>query len=92
MKSGYFAGIVLTAVLLAGCATGRNQQADIDVLNARIAALQGQMTAKDQQISSLQNQVNDERMAREAAESAMRTAESRRSAAAETKGTVSDLK
>lgn len=57
-----------------GCATsGRSHQADIDALNARVAALQGQLSEKDQQMSSMQNQLNDQRMAREAAEAAMQT-------------------
>jgi chromosome segregation ATPase len=88
MRGKGWAGIVLTSVLLAGCATGRNYQADIDALNARVAALQGQLASKDQQLSTLQNQVNDERMAREAAESALRGA----TRASGTSGTQSDLK
>jgi chromosome segregation ATPase len=74
---------------MAGCATGRSNQADIDALNARVTALQGQLASKDQQLSTLQNQVNDERMAREAAESALRTSAAKSSGA---QGTPSDLK
>ena len=37
--------VLACAVLLAGCATtgGRNYQTDIDALNARVTALQGQL-------------------------------------------------
>lgn len=74
MRPRALAGIILTSMLLAGCATtGRNHQADIDALNARITALGGQLAAKDQEMAALQNQVSDERMAREAAESALRS-------------------
>ena len=85
MRFKAWAGVVLSTVLLTGCATGRNYQADIDALNARVTALQGQLAAKDQQISTLQNQVNDERMAREALEGVNRST-------AGAKRTVSDLK
>ena len=66
-------GFVLMAVFsLAGCATtGRNYQTDIDALNAKVAALQGQLAAKDQEI-------NDQRMAREAAEASMHNSDSER--------------
>jgi chromosome segregation ATPase len=58
--------------LMAGCATtGRNYQTDIDALNARVSALQGELAAKDQEI-------NDQRLARESAELAMRAAEDER--------------
>ena len=76
-----WAGFVLSAFFLTGCATtGRNYQTDIDSLNARVSALQGQLAEKDQEISKLQNQVNDQGMAREAAESAMKNAENERRA------------
>ena len=76
MKSNGLGWIFLGAVMLAGCATGgRNYQTDIDALNARVNALQGQLAAKDQELNVLQNQVNDQRMAREAAEAALRKAE-----------------
>ncbi len=91
MKVSYFAGIILTSLLLVGCATTRNNQADIDALNARLTALQGQMASKDQEIAALQNQVNEERLSREAAESALKSADAARRAT-EAKGNVSDLK
>ena len=67
-------GLLLTAlVLMTGCATtaGRSNQPDIDALNARVAALEGQLAEKDQAL-------NDQKMAREAAETAMRNAENER--------------
>lgn len=72
-RIAYFV-IALFSLIPTGCATSnRNHQADIDALNARVAALQGQLSEKDEQMSSLQNQLNDQRMAREAAESAMQS-------------------
>ena len=89
-------GVILSAVLLTGCATGRNYQTDIDSLNARINALQGQLAAKDQEIFTLQGQVNDERLAHEAAETALRNAENQKRALegvqAKKSATVSDFK
>ena len=71
-------GFLLSVVLLTGCATsGRNYQTDIDAMNARINALQGQLAEKDQQISKLQGDLSDEQMAREAAESALKATEAR---------------
>ncbi len=57
-KKGFLVFLVLTTMSLAGCATGRNYQADIDALNSKISALQGQLDAKDQEVSRLQDQVN----------------------------------
>ena len=64
------AGLLIgTLFLMAGCATtGRNYQTDIDALNARISALQGELATKD-------HEINDQRMAREAAEAALHNAE-----------------
>ena len=69
--------VLACAVFLAGCATtgGRNYQTDIDALNARVTALQGQLASKDQEIAALQSQVSDQRMAKDAAETAMRKTE-----------------
>ena len=74
--------ILACAVLLAGCATtgGRSYQTDIDALNARVTALQGQLTSKDQEIAALQSQVSDQSMAKDAAEAAMRKADEERRA------------
>jgi chromosome segregation ATPase len=70
----YIGLVVLSAALITGCATGRSNQADIDALNARMSALQGQLAEKDSELNALQTQLADERMAREAAESALRSA------------------
>lgn len=46
------------ALTVTGCATsGRNYQTDIDALNAKVAALQGQLSQKDSEISRLNDQV-----------------------------------
>ena len=96
MSKRNVSGILLAAlVLMTGCATtgARSNQTDIDALNARVAALEGQLAEKDQAL-------NDQKMAREAA---MRNAESDKqrlasqleSAKAESrkpKAPVSDLK
>lgn len=79
MKSSGLGWVVLGAVMLAGCATGgRNYQTDIDSLNARVSALQGQLAAKDQELNALQNEMGDQKSARETAEAALRKAESER--------------
>jgi chromosome segregation ATPase len=70
----YIGLLVVSAAFLTGCATSRSNQADIDALNARMSALQGQLAEKDGELNALQNQLADERMAREAAESALRSA------------------
>ena len=79
MRQWKWVGTVLTAFLITGCATGgRNYQTDIDALNARVSALQGQLAEKDQEIHKLQGDLNDQDMAREAAERAMKDAENER--------------
>ena len=90
MRSKGFLGLVVTSLFLAGCATTptRNYQTDIDALNARLTSMQGELSEKDAQISSLKNQVEDERLAREAAETALRSAP----APAPAKKTVTDYK
>ena len=99
MSKRSVSGLLLTAlVLMTGCATTsvRSNQTEVDALNARVAALEGQLSEKDQAL-------NDQKMAREAAESEMRKAESDKqkladqleSAKAESrkpKAPVSDLK
>ena len=69
-KKNVFRILLAAAVLTAsGCATtSRNTQSDIDSLNAKIAALQGQLSEKDSEISKLQNQMRDESAARAQAE------------------------
>ena len=71
MSKRNVSGFLLAAlVLMTGCATTgvRNNQTDIDALNARVAALEGQLAEKDQALS-------DEKLARKTAEEAMRDAE-----------------
>lgn len=63
MKGRSILAVAATAVLLAGCATGRNYQTDIDSLNAKIASLQDQLSMKDQEISRLQSQTAENEMA-----------------------------
>lgn len=50
-------------LLVAGCATGKNYQGDIDSLNSRVSSLQGEVSAKDQEIARLQNQSGDQQSA-----------------------------
>ena len=90
MRLKGFAGVVVTSLFLMGCATtgGRNYQTDIDALNARVSAMQGQLAEKDSEISTLKGQVEDERLARQAAETALRSA----SAPEPVKKTVTDFK
>ena len=83
-------GVVLSALFIMGCATAptRNYQTDIDALNARVSAMQGQLSEKDQEIAMLKDKAEDERRAREAAENALRSAQ----APAPAKKTVTDFK
>ena len=94
MQAKGWGGILLSAFILTGCATtgNKNYQGDIDALNARLTALQGQLAEKDQEISSLQAQVSDERMAKEAAEAAMHRAEDNARAPQRASAPASDLK
>ena len=41
-----------------GCATGRNYQADLDALNAKISALQGEISSRDEELTHLRSQVS----------------------------------
>ena len=88
--------VLACAVFLAGCATtgGRKYQTDIDALNAKVTALQGQLAAKDQEITHLQAQISDRRMADDAAQMAMRKAEDDKRALEQrlNKAVPSDLK
>ena len=92
------------ALLVSGCATGRNYDSEMDALNAKIAALQSRLSGKDAEISKLDAQVNEEKSARDAAlkqvensQNELRQALARAKAAAEAKKTEapkypSDLK
>ena len=63
----------LGVLLLTGCATTtRNYQPDIDSLNSRITALQGQLSEKDHEIAKLQNQLGDQETQLKRAESEKR--------------------
>lgn len=59
-KIGLFSAAVLSVLWLTGCATTRNYQPDIDSLNSRITALQGQLSEKDQAIAKLKSQLGDQ--------------------------------
>lgn len=50
--------LALGIVLVTGCATTRNYQPDIDALNSKILALEGQLSSKDEEISRLRSQLN----------------------------------
>ncbi len=64
---------ILTAFSMTGCATtGRNYQTDIDATNAKVAAMQGQLSEKDQEIARLQSELNEQRSAASQAESEKR--------------------
>ena len=58
-----FGGFLLTA----GCATGRNYQADLDALNARISALQGQISSKDEELTRLRTEASQSESSQSAA-------------------------
>ncbi|MBI3252665.1 MAG: hypothetical protein HYZ52_05070 [Candidatus Omnitrophica bacterium] len=51
--------VFLSFLTASGCATGRNYQTDIDALNAKLAALQGQLSTKDEEVTRLQNQLKE---------------------------------
>ncbi len=67
-----WAAVVVGVLLISGCATTRNYQPDIDALNARITALQGQLSEKDQEIAKLQNRLGDQESQLKRAESEKR--------------------
>ena len=60
-------------VVVSGCATGRNYQSDIDALNSRITALQGQLSAKEEEIARLQSQVSTQQLTLGQAEAEKKT-------------------
>ena len=53
--------------VLSGCATGRNYQSDMDALNARVNALQGQVSAKDEELTRLRSAVSESESSQRAA-------------------------
>ena len=63
----------ISVFMTAGCATtGRNYDTDINALNSKVAALQGQLQSKDQEIDRLESRMKDESQARQAAENEKR--------------------
>lgn len=52
----HLALFVVSLFLISGCATGRNYQPDIDVMNTKIASLQNQLENKNREIAELQDQ------------------------------------
>ncbi len=59
MKKNIAVVILISSLTLLGCATtGKNTQADMDAMNARISALQSQLGEKDQELSKLQAQLS----------------------------------
>lgn len=56
--------MVVGVLAVSGCATtSRSSQADLDALNSKVSTLEGQLSAKDGELSRLQSQVNDQRTA-----------------------------
>ncbi len=88
--------VIVSILFIAGCATtGRNQQTDIDALNARLTALQGELAEKDAEIAKLKGGLEEQAGRREAAEAALQRAEEDRRALLASKKTQeheSDLK
>lgn len=89
--------LLLTTMILAGCATTspRNTQTDIDSMNARMAALEGQLAEKDRELAALKGQMGADRAARESAEAERARLASQLESARESskpKAPASDLK
>lgn len=80
----FTSGLALVAAVffVSGCATsGRNYQSDIDSLNSRVSSLQRESSAKDQEISRLQSQLNDQNSVLSQSESEKRAMNERLEAA-----------
>jgi predicted nucleic acid-binding Zn-ribbon protein len=60
LKKNIFVWMSVMALMIAGCATGKNYQGDIDSLNSRINTLQSESSGKDQEIARLQSQLSDQ--------------------------------
>ena len=90
--------VAASMALLAGCATtgARTHQTDIDALNAKITALQGQLAEKDAELAKMKNEIQEQARTREAAEAALKRAEEDKRALLaskkKTQETDSDLK
>ncbi len=65
-------GVLASLLVISGCATGRNYQTDIDALNAKVQALEGQLSSKDQELSRLQGDLAAQKAALAQAESEKR--------------------
>ena len=78
---------LLLTVLLAGCATSRNYQPDIDSLNAKVDSLQEQLQAKNKEIGALHDQIRSLEEQLEAANRDKMAAERRASSATQAKKT-----
>lgn len=78
-------GLVSVAVMvvLAGCATGRNYESDINALNAKVNSLQSQVSSKDEELAKLQNQLKNQEMSNAQSETERRALNDRLNAAAE---------
>ncbi len=83
-KKSLFGILSVSAVLmLAGCATGRNYDADINALNSKLSMMQGQLTSKDEEIARLQGQMKEEESSRMQAEAERRALNDRLNATLE---------
>lgn len=80
--AGFVAVLTMGLWTLAGCATARSYQSDIDALNSRIAALEGRISEKDAEIAGLRSRMqgseaalaqaqNDKKMLSEKLEAAL---------------------
>ena len=49
--------VLLFTLFLAGCATSRNYQPELDSLNAKIESLQNQLQAKNREVGTMADQV-----------------------------------
>lgn len=71
-----FLGLLgISLLTLTGCATtgaSKNYEADINSLNTKVATLQGQLQAKDEEITRLQSQLTDSQSSKAEAENERR--------------------
>jgi peptidoglycan hydrolase CwlO-like protein len=65
---------MIMSVLFAGCATGRDQQSEVDDLNSKTANLQKQLQEKNQSIGVLQDTIRSLKQKVDEAEQAARDA------------------
>ncbi len=75
-KGAYLVGFLSSLFIISGCATTTpNNHADIDALNARVTALQGQLSSKDEELSRLESELRDKNNSLSQAESDKRSLE-----------------